>query len=286
MKITVIIMTILGLVLTGAAQLETCVRVKVLKNNCNLRAKALATAEIVGQVSENDVLLARTIGEDWVEVVAPTNAEVWVLGDYVKEGLINCRQKVNVRAGPGINFSVVGQLADGQAVERRGSHADWIKIAPPAVCSVWIARSLVEEIPATELQPAKLDVAKIHDGEPALPPTAESGTPKQETRIAAPAPTAAFVPPGLTLDPLKEQGRLRQVEGVLRRKNFLMRAPSDFRLVSYDESGKESETIYFIKGNQEQLKALLHRHLVISGREYWVQRQKYPVIVPDHIVLK
>ena len=76
------------------------------------------------------------------------------------------------------------------------------------------------------------------------------------------------------------------MEGILQAKNFFFRAPSDFRLVTRDDGNKNSETICFVKGNQAQLKALMYRRLIISGREYWVKRQKYPVLVPERIVLK
>ena len=42
-------------------------------------------------------------------------------------------------------------------------------------------------------------------------------------------------------------------------------------------------TVCFVKGNHAQLKALLNRYVVIGGREYWVRRQKYPVLVPERI---
>ena len=94
------------------------------------------------------------------------------------------------------------------------------------------------------------------------------------------------LPTGLDLAPTTGQGRWCEVEGFLRQKNFFFRAPSDFRLVTRDDGNKNSETICFVKGNQAQLKALIYRHLIISGREYWVKRQKLPVIVPERIVLK
>jgi len=328
----VMMITIVGLCLSGVAQTADLTRVKVLKNNCNLRAKALVTSEVVGQVSENDILTAKTMDKDWVEVVPPANVDLWVLGDYVKDGAINCSQKVNVRAGAGINFNIVGQLPQGEKVEVRGTHAEWVKIAPSPACSLWISRSLVSEVPLTYVEPAKLDLAKAEPvsvgggsafgGKPGLPmaPPAPAGTvvppskPEPEVKQPIPLPPPArnaasvsrriadgavapvvttpaqdavfFPPPGLDLVAATGQGRWREVEGRLRPKDFFFRAPSDFRLVKYDGSDKSSETICFVKGNHAQLEALMYRHLIVSGREYWVKRQKYPVLVPERIVMK
>lgn len=314
----VIVITVLGLCLSGGAQTEALTRVKVLKNNCNLRAKALVTSEVVGQVLENDILMAKMIDKEWVEVVPPASIDLWVLGDYVKDGAINCSQKVNVRAGAGINFNIVGQLPQGEKVEVRGTHAEWIKIAPLPACSLWISRSLVSEVPQTYVEPAKLDQAKAEPVKP-LSPMAPSEPVKPIPALAPmPATTVAIVPPskpepevkppsplpkpgesvtpvqagvftpppGLDLVPTTGQGRWCEVEGLLRPKDFFFRAPSDFRLVTFKGGDRNSVTICFIKGNQAQLEALMYRHLIISGREYWVKRQKYPVLIPERIVIK
>jgi len=295
----VIMITVVGLCLSTGAQTAALTRVKVLKNNCNLRAKALITSEVVGQVSANDILTARTMDKDWVEVVPPANVDLWVLGDYVKDGAINCSQKVNVRAGAGINFNIVGQLPQGAKVEVRGTHVEWVKIAPPPACSLWIARSLVSEVPLKYVEPAKLEQAKAKPVKPMpapaptvaiVPPAKPTPSPKPAEPIApAPSPVQAgvfFPPQGLDLVPNMGQGRWCEVEGWLRPKDFIFRAPSDFRLVTHEDGDRNSVTICFVKGNRAQLKALMYRRLIISGREYWVKRQKYPVLVPERIVMK
>lgn len=305
----VMMITTIGLCLSGTAEPTTLTRVKVLKNNCNLRAKPLVTSEVVGQVSENDILAAKTLDKDWVEVVPPTNVDLWVLGDYVKDGVINCLQKVNVRAGAGINFNIVGQLPQGEKVDVRGTHTEWVKIAPPPECSLWISRALVSVVPLTEMEPVKLEQVKAEPVVPLLPPASAGAVvppskPEPEVKqpipshqavvpivpaLSSPAPAQDamfFPPPGLDLVSATGQGRWREVEGLLRPKDFLFRAPSDFRLINCDGGNKNSETICFVKGNYAQLKALMYRHLIIRGREYWVKRQKHPVLVPEQIVLK
>ena len=301
-----LIITAVGLSWNGGAETTAFTRLKVLKNNCNLRAKALITSEVVGQVSKNDILTAKMIDKDWVTVVPPTNVDFWVLGDYVKDGVINCRQKVNVRAGAGINFTIVGQLSEGEKVKVRGTHAEWVKIAPPPASSLWIARSLVSEVPQTYVEPARLEQAKTEPVKPAVPQVpavaiVPSSKPVPEVKLPIPLPKPAapivsapspaqdavfFPPTGLVLVPTTAQGRWREVEGLLRPKDFFFRAPSDFRLVTCEAGNRNSVTICFVKGNQAQLEALMYRHLIISGREYWVKRQKYPVLVPERIVLK
>lgn len=290
------------------------VKVRALKDNTNLRAKPALNVEVVGQVSANQELTIKSMDAEWVEVVAPTNIDFWVLGDYLKDGVVVCRQMVNVRAGPGINFSVVGQLANGAKLEVRGSLTDWIKVAPPEGCSLWVARPLVEIVPAApvRVQPIKPPAvepaaARAPDKETSPGRTVPAEAKKQEGR-ETPRPAAvtnAFpaskpgedqtgvekgttaVKPPADLDLIQDvgQGQWKQYEGVLRAKNFLVRSPSSFRLVAEDQDGS-SHTLCFVKGNYAQLNALLFRELIISGRQYWVRRHSYPVLVPEKIILK
>lgn len=292
------------------AQSPLPVKVRVLKDNTNLRAGPALNVEVAGQAAARQELAVKSMDAEWVEVIAPTNIDFWVLGDYLKNNVVVCRRSVNVRAGPGINFSVVGQLTNNASVERRGAHADWVKIAPSECCSLWVARSLVALVPppvapARETRvkpPAERPPEKITPA-PKTAPIAARETAIRETPPPAEKPgpplaaesgkeqtgeekTSALAKPPLDLDLLPDvtQGQLREFEGVLRPKNFLVRSPSHFRLVGYD--GGRSHTICFIKGNRAQLEALLFRKLIVSGRQYWVKHQRYPVLVPEKIILK
>ena len=139
---------LLGAVLFAAAGtlLRAQTPVRVTANSVNLRAKPQPTAEVVAQANYDDRLLAREIGEEWVEVAAPPAVDLWVLKAYVKqpENTIGA-QRVNLRAGPSINYNIVDTLSLGDAVEPRGEEAqDWLKVAPPASAHVWISREYVE----------------------------------------------------------------------------------------------------------------------------------------------
>ncbi|MDO9542376.1 MAG: SH3 domain-containing protein [Kiritimatiellia bacterium] len=302
---------------SGFAQNSSPVKVRVLKDNTNLRAKPALNVEVAGQMSANQELTVKSMDAEWVEVVAPTNIDFWVLGDYLRDGIVVCRRMVNVRAGPGINFSVVGQMTNNVKVDVRGSHADWVKIAPPESCSLWVSRFLVTLRPPTPVLPVRVAPAKPPTVEsPAVRPSvmetsadrtvqAEAKKP-EDTNAIKPAGEAAVFPvtkrgaeqageekkatvmkPPADLDLIPEvgQGQWKQFEGVLRPKNFLVRSPSGFRLVADNKDG-QPRTVCFVKGNRAQLDALLFRELIISGRQYWVHRQRYPVLVPDKIILK
>jgi uncharacterized protein YraI len=302
---------VLGIVLAGwmvGSAAPAPIKVKVLKNNVNLRAKPVANAEVVGQVASNDLLFAKTMDNEWVEVVPPTNLDLWILGDYVKDGVIQSRQKVNVRSQPGINFAIVGQLAAGTAVTLRGNRQDWAKIAPPENCSLWVSRSLVKVAVDTpvKVEPIKVATPVIKPEEkpvvapppvkpverppvPVVLPTNAVGTatnkPEPAVVVQEPPVVVSEVPADLKLDSAKEQGQWKQYDGTLRPRGFFARSPSRYRLVSYDKDGN-STTVCYVRGNEDQLSTLINRPMIISGREYWVSKQSSPVLIPSRIVLK
>jgi uncharacterized protein YgiM (DUF1202 family) len=355
-------------------------KVMVVKSDANLRAKPTLTSEVVCHVQQSAMLEAKSLQEDWVEVVPPTNVDFYVFSDYIKDGIVDCAQKLNIRAGPGINFNIVGQLENGEKVVARGTVSEWSRIVPPKNSSLWIHRSLVELLeenkandnnqnaaPVTTEQEAektkqltfqiapegtvstqnvseketgsalKEEITKpaIAAEEPSssrikgkkttqLPPeqdnrlvasqklaaacqaevssektsqpgTCIASTPQQAKAIVAVAPQKTVMPPqiqqntnnpaGLDLVPTETQGETVEVEGYLCRKQYLFRSPGDFRLVVYDAEGSP-QTVCYLKGNLAQLKALLDRKMKIYGKKYLIRKQKYPVVIPERIILK
>jgi len=281
---------ILGCITASLVYAQGDIPVKVLGQRVNLRAKAVAEAEVVGQVAENDILTAKAIGDEWVELVPPDKVDFWVHRDFVKDGMVTAN-KLYVRGGPGINYSVVGTMNKGESFTVRGDFGEWIRIAPPPSCSVWIHRQFVQVI-----QPEKPRAPEVRPGRPLAPPieSTEPGAvamaplevPPVMPPVRPPEPLAveSSIPPptDLVLIPLEGQGRFVQREGELRMVGFVFGAPSRFRLVRYE--GNRSIVICYVRGNNTQLRSFIGKRMLIRGREYWVKGSDYPVVVPEQIV--
>ena len=252
----------------------------------NLRAKPAADAEPVSKVAEGVVLQAKSFREDWVEVVPPESVELWVHRDFVKDQTVTA-EKLYIRTGRSINHSVVGTMARGEHVTVRGEFQDWIRIAPSPAVSLWVSRKLVEVQPSTPEAAAKSPAAK-----PPPPPTAITAVESNATSATVAAVTSTpavasapsdFLPADIkaNLVPLEGQGKVVQMEGVLRVVGFGFRHPSRYRLVRLQ--GRSVETLCYVRGNSEQLSTLLDQFLRIQGRQYWVSGADYPVIIPERI---
>jgi hypothetical protein len=283
----------LSLAGSGFGQTET--KVKVVGQRVNLRAKADLQAEVVGQIADGEFLNARSFQDDWVEVAPPDTVELWVHREFVKDNQVMA-PKLYVRGGPGINYTVVGTLLRGDTITPKGDFGEWIKIVPPAVCSLWVNRSYVQVLQPEKSRPVPAQ-------RPAADPSVKAGgqvvegaaeapdiyTPPvvavaPKTPVAQPVQqqAATNAPSDLALIPLAGQGRAVQRDGILRLSGLVWGRPSRFRLVRYE--GSRIEMICYVRGNSSQMNALLGQRLLIRGREYWVQGVKYPVVMPDEII--
>jgi hypothetical protein len=126
----------------------------------NIRAVADPQGEIVGVVSKGTAVSATgVLKAGWVEIAPPPGVTVWLYGELVRDGEV-AAVSVRVRSGPGIGYRPVGTLSKGTKVKALGTKGDWISIAPPPSCTVWISEKFVSG------KHARLPVAAA----PATPP--------------------------------------------------------------------------------------------------------------------
>ena len=295
--------------------------VRVTADNVNLRAKALLTSEVVAQAAYDERLAAYEIGEEWVEVAAPAKADLWVTKSFVQAPANTIgANRVNVRAGPGINYNVVCTLALGDVVEPRGEEvAEWLKIAPPPSARLWISREFVEILsgdaaaaPAAEKEEktAKID-EKTDPNASAEPKKAEKASKKRKSKAEpeVAAPEAPAMPPvdlptpivapsvpekdsvvreipvpapaNLKLIPLEGQGRLTEVEGELRAAPLINEAPTRYRVVRWQDN--RWQILCHVYGEAAKFRSLQDKRVHLKGRQYWIQGAAAPVLVPDQV---
>lgn len=279
-------------------------KVRVTGDRVSLRARADQNSETVCQVSTGQILLrAGEVTDAWVEVVPPAEADLWVYAELVQDS-VAAAAKLRVRSGPGINYRHVGTLDKGDRVVPRGTRGDWLRIAPPEGCSVWISRQYVADavppkpppkpVPEIPLAPQKTvafaqrPVPPAGGIEPVAPskPAVTARAPRRE--VPVPPDRKPSIPRALIGKKLvagMEVGRKAQYEGTLRGSNWAWRSPSSFRLVRRDGQGNVITACYVL-GNEPQLSSIVDHRLLIHGREYWLQSVRYPVIVPEQIIRK
>jgi uncharacterized protein YraI len=160
----------------------------------NVRAIPSSNGEIVGQASKGDVLTTTGVKQgDWVEIAAPASVSVWLYGELVREGVV-AALSVRVRSGPGIGYRPVGTLSKGTPVTVLETRGDWLRIAPPAACSLWISGKYVSSsaAPVPTVKPAgKPPVVSV---KPAIPKDKPSPVVKAPPRVTVRTPPAPKKP--------------------------------------------------------------------------------------------
>jgi uncharacterized protein YgiM (DUF1202 family) len=163
----------------------------------NVRARASLIGERVAQLRKGDKVTVRakiTVapprkGEpaDWLRIAMPAAGQTWVHMGFVEEGKVTAK-KLNVRAGGGERFSIVGRLAKDDAVKEKRTAGDWIEIEHPAGAHAYIAAKFVElGQAAEETKPEETPEAKLVE-------VTETEEPK-ETPEAKPAETTPEAKP-------------------------------------------------------------------------------------------
>src|SRR5215471_17033281 len=132
----------------------------VIASNVNVRGQAKLKSEVVtrltkgAQVTVLEEIVRNNSGPDepsaWAKIILPQAAHVWVNTMHIEGTNKTVKpKKLNVRAGPGEEYSVLGMLKRGDAVKEMGTKGDWIEIeAPSDAFAFMAAQYLKQEAPA------------------------------------------------------------------------------------------------------------------------------------------
>jgi uncharacterized protein YgiM (DUF1202 family) len=175
----------------------------VKQDNVNVRGQATITSEVVGHLKKGDhvtvleeIVLAHPKVDEpaqWAKIALPTNVAVWVHGGFINPtSKTVVPNRLNLRGGPGENYSVLGRLDKGATVHPWETKGEWLKIEPPASAYAFVASHLLA--PEAAAPPAIAAVEKpavpAPAPAPAPAPTTPPPTPPAETAVVTPPPPA------------------------------------------------------------------------------------------------
>jgi len=289
----------------------------VTQPNVNVRAQAAVNSEVIVRLKKGDhvnvlELVTTKAKTDevskWAKVALPTNAPVWINTSFINAAdKTVVPKKLNVRSGPGENYTFVARIPKGTVVKEIESKGEWMKIEPPADATGFIAAHLLSPEPAappplvvaatptpapTPPPPTETKVAPpvtpAVPTEPVVPPVTTPPTPPP-TPAATPAETAAVPPPVVTTPaapsgPALEEILVKRVvsrEGIVKR-SVSIQAPTYFALQSLD-TGKTINYLYSPTTNLV-LKDLGGKRIMVTGEEMLDERwPNTPVINVDSL---
>jgi uncharacterized protein YgiM (DUF1202 family) len=253
----------------------------VTHDRVNVRAQAALTGEVITQLRRGEhVTILEEIavpqpkeGEPakWCRIALPSNTPVWVHSEFIDPSTKKVTaSRLNVRAGPGDNFSVVARLDRGATVKEIRTVNKWIEIEPPPGAQAFVAANFLTRQPAQ--RPAEIAAVApttpvrapvepaAPEPEPAEPAPPIASEPMADA-AAIPAPEPVIVQPEPELEPVR---RVVTREGIVRR-DFSVQTPTYYAL----ESPDTKRTINYLHNTDPkyQLKHYVGFRVVVTGEE-------------------
>jgi len=159
---------------------------EVAVKNLNVRGQAGLRGEFLAHLTNGDsvtvldeITLAKHKADEpaqWAKIALPENVHVWVRSMFVDAtNKTVLPKKLNLRAGPGENYSVLGVIERGDSISEITTKDDWTQIEPPTNAYAFVAAMYLK-------QEASGTVATN------LPPSTETETPVITNSVVEPAP--------------------------------------------------------------------------------------------------
>lgn len=179
----------------------------------NIRGQPSTTSEVLGQLNTGDrVTVLEVVRVDkpragdstnWLKIALPASVPVWVHGSFVDTNKMTvAAPRLNVRGGPGENFSIVGRVERGEKLKLIRQKDEWLQIAPPMGAFGYVAAEYFTAPappPVVVTPPAPVEPTPVVTP-PVVTPPAEPATPPP-TSVVVVAPPALTNPPTVVAPP-------------------------------------------------------------------------------------
>ncbi len=219
----------------------------------------------------------------WARIQLPPNTPVWVYAPYIEtvNNTVNIK-RLNLRAGPGENFSIIGRIERGTPVKQIRTTDKWMEIEAPPNAYAFVAAQMLEKSPTPEPAPTTLaaNAAKTSPAQPA---------PTVETVKTEPTPAVATEPVPATTQPAQPvtqpavvtpQPATTTVEGaapkrIVSREGTVIVSRSVQAPTSYALENRESRrTVNYLHSESEDinLKRFAGKKVIVTGEELIDQR--------------
>lgn len=149
---------------------------EVISDNVNVRAGQNENFEKLGKLAKGEKVVVVGRSYSWDKIKLPSNCAAHVNESFLQnmgDGLAMSKgDRVNIRAGRGTNFSVIGTLKKGTLVRILEQKDGWYKIEPVEGSYGWIQTSYLKFI-SKQVPPARVVEPPVKAEPVAAPPLPE-----------------------------------------------------------------------------------------------------------------
>jgi uncharacterized protein YraI len=233
--------------------------------NINARGQAGLKGEVITHLKKGEtVTVLDQINLDkhkvnepaqWAKIALPSSTHVWVKSSYIDAASKTVStKKLNLRAGPGENFSVLGVIEHGTAVNEITSKNGWTQIDPPAnMTYAFVAAMYLKQQPQAAPVPAQVSE------QPAIAATQAPVSQAPQTSQASQTPQ-----PPIVQIPQIELPRVVSHEGMVRSVGSIA-APTKYEL--YDPATGVNINYLYTTSPSLDLSHYVGMRIVVTGEE-------------------
>lgn len=217
-----------------------------------------------------------------------------------------------LRAGPGLDYPVVGSVGAGEKLEPLGEDGEWVSVSAPLSVPAWVHSELIRggevAVPLAAVRAGPgIDqpvLAKLRQGAPVKILQTEGAwarirTPGQcvvwirkqsldrgRVLAASPAPAGPRVRPERVRSPVPApvpsvtalpQGGAVVLTGLVERVIFAWHSPGPYRLMS-DDDRRPRVILTYLTGENAEMSRAQNKRVTVAGQLSQVPRALYPVM--------
>ncbi|HUR47486.1 MAG TPA: SH3 domain-containing protein, partial [Candidatus Saccharimonadales bacterium] len=176
------------------------------QDNVNVRGKALLNSDVVGRLKKTDKvkvleeITAKHPKADeppkWLKVTLPASTPVWANTSFIDESTKAVKpNKLNLRSGPGENYSVVGRVPKGTVLKTIETKGEWTKVESPNEAYGYVAAHLLTRDAGEPVLASMPPPPNVPPPVQTAPPPVTPPPPPIITQPVTPGPTVAVAPP-------------------------------------------------------------------------------------------
>ncbi len=258
----------------------------VAANRVNVRGQAGLKGEIIGRMTNGEpvVVIEETRIKNskpdepsaWAKIALPEKLHPWVKASYIDTSSQTVKPKtLNLRGGPGENYSVLGTLKRGNTVKEITTTNGWMQIEAANAFAFMAAQYLTQDqvaLAAAAGMSAPTNTEAIDDNEMAT--AAGTNAPDMTAAMAA----AGTNDNGSATNPVTEPPppRIVEREGYVRGASSIQ-APTKYELISPDNH-RIIDYLY-TKSDDVDLSRYKGMHIIVTGVEGMDERWKSTPII-------
>jgi uncharacterized protein YraI len=271
---------------------------EVAVSNLNVRGQAGLKGEVVSHLNNGDAVTVlsqlnldkHSTGEpaQWAKIALPASTKIWVHSTFIDATTkAVLPKKLNLRAGPGENYSVLGVIERGTVVNAITTKDAWTQIEPPTNSYAFVAAMYLKQEASGTLA---TNVPPSTETEPVPVPTPVVETPPivaEPTNTPPPAPAPAIVdtnpPPMNDTNLPPPPPRVVTHEGVVGNVDSII-APTKY--VLYDPATRQEINFLYTTSTNLDIGRYLNMRIIVTGEEGMAVRwHETPVLTIQRIVV-